>query len=420
MKPPAATGAPGSGARRLPAALRALAHRNFRLYFAGQGVSILGSWLQQVALSWLVYRLTGSSALLGVTAFVAMIPQLIIGPLAGAWIDRHDKRRMLMLVELALSLQGLALAILTWTDSIGPELIIAMSLVLGILNAVETPLRQSLLNSLVAGRREDLANAIALNALLYNIGRFVGPPIAGLLIGLTNEAFCFALNAVSFLALVFALMALQVEPSTRASGSVVAVFREGLRYALNSYPIRMLVVVLAISNFTVSCYAVLLPAMATKVFGGDVTTLGWLWGAAGCGSLFSTLVLAARTSLPSTANAVLAGALVSALSLLVVAASSWFALTVIAMATLGFGMVVTNVGCNTILQSIAPEHLRGRIVSFFTGTRFGLDALGGLVAGLVAERLGAPWTLAGEGVLLGVGVLALLTGRRRLVDSLKG
>jgi MFS family permease len=163
-----------------------------------------------------------------------------------------------------------------------------------------------------------------------------------------------------------------------------------------------------------------LPAMATKVFNGDVTTLGWLWGAAGCGSLFSTFVLAARTSLPSTANAVLAGALISALSLLVVAASSSFALTVIAMATLGFGMVVTNVGCNTILQSIAPEHLRGRIVSFFTGTRFGLDALGGLVAGFVAERLGAPWTLAGEGVLLGVGVIALLTGRRRLVDSLKG
>jgi MFS family permease len=420
MIPPAATGAPGLGARRLPAAFRALAHRNFRLYFIGQGVSILGSWLQQVALSWLVYRLTGSIALLGVTAFLSMIPQLIVGPLAGAWIDRHDKRRLLILVELALSLQGLGLAVLTWSGAIGADVIIAMSLLLGILNAIETPLRQSLLNSLVASRREDLTSAIALNAMLYNMGRFIGPPIAGLLIGLTNEAFCFALNAVSFLALVFALKALQVEPTKRARGSMATVFREGLRYALDSYPIRILLILLAVSNFTVSCYAVLLPAMATKVFFGDATTLGWLWGAGGCGSLFSTLVLAGRKSLAGTANLALGGTLISAVALLVVAASSSFALSVIALAVLGFGMVVTNVGTNTILQSIAPEHLRGRIISFFTAIRFGLDALGGLVAGLVAERLGAPWTLAGEGVVLSIAVTALLTTRRRLVDSLKG
>jgi MFS family permease len=420
MKPSAATGTPGSGARRLPAAFRALAHRNFRLYFIGQGVSILGSWLQQVALSWLVYRLTGSTALLGVTAFMAMIPQLVIGPLAGAWIDRHDKRRLLIFVELGLALQGLALAVLTWTGAIGAELIVAMSLLLGLLNAIETPLRQSLLNSLVAGRREDLTNAIALNAMLYNIGRFVGPPIAGLLIGLTGEAFCFGLNAGSFLALVLALQALEVEASARASGSVATIFREGLRHALDSYPIRMLLILLAVSNFTVSCYAVLLPVMAKKVFAGDATTLGWLWGAAGCGSLFSTVVLANRTSLPSTGNAVLTGALVSAISLFAVAASPWFSVTVVAMAALGFGMVVTNVGCNTILQSISPEHLRGRIVSFFTGIRFGLDALGGLVAGLVAERLGAPWTLTGEGLLLGLATGGLLLRRRRLVAALHG
>lgn len=419
MIPPVATGTPGPGDRRLPAAFRALAHRNFRLYFIGQGVSILGSWLQQVALSWLVYRLTGSTALLGITAFMAMIPQLIIGPLAGAWIDRHDKRRLLILVEVALSLQGLGLAVLTWTGAIGAEMIIAMSLLLGVLNAVETPLRQSLLNSLVASRREDLTSAIALNAMLYNIGRFIGPPIAGLLIGLTSEAFCFALNAVSFLALVFALKALQVEPTKRASGSVATVFREGLRYVRNSYPIRMLLMLLAVSNFTVSCYAVLLPVMATKVFLGDATTLGWLWGAGGCGSLFSTLVLAGRKSLPSTANAVLGGALISAAALLVVAASSSFALSVVAMAVLGFGMVVTNVGTNAILQSIAPEYLRGRIISFFTAIRFGLDALGGLAAGLVAERLGAPWTLAGEGVVLGLATAGLLMRRRRLVDALR-
>jgi MFS family permease len=419
MTHPAATGTPGPGGRRLPAAFRALAHRNFRLYFAGQGVSILGSWLQQVALSWLVYRLTGSVALLGVTAFLSMIPQLVVGPLAGAWIDRHDKRRLLVLVELALSLQALVLAILTWSNMIGAELIVAMSLVLGMLNAIETPLRQSLLNSLVAERREDLTSAIALNAMLYNIGRFIGPPIAGLLIGLTNEAFCFALNAVSFLALVFALRALQVAATVRASGSMAAVFQEGLQYVASSYPIRTLLVLLAVSNFTVSCYAVLLPVMATKVFFGDVTTLGWLWGAGGCGSLFSTLVLAGRKSLRSTANAALAGAAISAFALVVVAWSTQFPLSVAAMAVLGFGMVVTNVGSNAVLQSIAPEPLRGRIISFFTAIRFGLDALGGLVAGFVAERLGGPTTFAIEGVVLGVAVAWLLNSRRRLLDSIK-
>ncbi len=418
MTHPDSTGAPGPGGRRLPGAFRSLAHRNFRLYFAGQGVSILGSWLQQVALSWLVYRLTGSAALLGITAFTAMIPQLVVGPIAGAWIDRHDRRRLLMLIELALSLQGLTLALLTWTGLIGPALIVAMSLLLGLLNAVETPLRQSLLNELVAGRREDLGNAIALNAMLYNIGRFVGPPLAGFLVGATSEEFCFAANAVSFMALVFALATMRIEAGARARGSVAAVFREGLRYALGSYPIRTLLALLAISNFTAACYAVLLPVLARKVFHGDATTLGWLWGAAGCGSLLSTLLLASRRSLAATANAALAGALISTAALLVVAASPGLATTLAAMGALGFGMVVTNVGSNAVLQGLAPETLRGRIISLFTAVRFGLDALGGLVAGLVAERIGAPGTLGAEGAVLGVAVVALLAKRRKLTAAL--
>lgn len=420
MNSPLATGASEPGVRRLPAAFRALAYRNFRLYFVGQGISILGSWLQQVALSWLVYRMTGSTALLGVTTFLTMIPQLVVGPLAGPWIDRHDKRRMLILVEIALAIQSLTLAVLTWSDMIGPGLIVAMSAVLGVLNAIETPLRQSLLGSLVSDRREDLTNAIALNAMIYNIGRFVGPPIAGLLIGLTSEAFCFALNTLSFFALVLALIALRVKASPRVHGSVTAVFYEGVRYALGNHTIRNLLALLAISNFTASCYAVLLPVLAKETFLGDATTLGWLWGVAGCGSMASTLMLAARRSLPGTANAAFAGALISTSALLVVAYSQWFALSLVAMAALGFGMVVTNVGTNAIIQSIVPEQLCGRIVSLFTAIRFGLDALGGLAAGLAAEHLGVPWTLAGEALLLGIVTIGLLTRRRQLVDSLKG
>ena len=180
--------------------MRALAQRNFRFYFLGQAISVLGSWIQQVAMSWLVYRLTGSAALLGVTAFCALIPQLLIGPLAGAWIDKQDKRKWLIAVQGALALQGFALATLTWAGLVGPGFLIAMALTLGLLNSFDTPLRQSLIGSFV-GRRDDLPNALALNAMLFSIGRTIGPPIAGLLVGLTSEAACFAINGCSFLAL---------------------------------------------------------------------------------------------------------------------------------------------------------------------------------------------------------------------------
>ena len=184
----------------LPAGLRALAHANFRLYFAGQAISILGSWIQQVALAWLVYRLTGSAALLGITAFCGLIPQLVVGPFAGAFIDRQDKKRGLILVQSLMALQAFVLAGLTWLDWINTPFIVVMALLLGVLSSFDAPLRQSLIGTFV-GHRDDLPNALALNAMLFNAGRFVGPPIAGLLLGLTSEAACFALNGFSFLAL---------------------------------------------------------------------------------------------------------------------------------------------------------------------------------------------------------------------------
>jgi MFS family permease len=269
--------------RRLPGPLRALEHRNFRLYFFGQAVSILGSWIQQVAMAWLVYRLTGSAALLGVTAFAALIPQLLVGPLAGAWIDKHDKRKWLMRVQGLLAAQALVLAGLTWMGWVGPGLLVSMAVLLGVLNSFDTPLRQSLISVFVA-RREDLPNALALNAMLFNTGRFVGPPVAGLLLGLTSEAACFALNAVSFVALFVAVASVKVPAMPRAQGSVGDVFKEGLAYAWHTWPVRMLIIVLMALNLTASAYAVLLPVFAAEVFAGDARTLGLLWGAAGCGA----------------------------------------------------------------------------------------------------------------------------------------
>ena len=253
--------------------MRALGHRPFRLYFFGQAVSILGSWIQQVALAWLVYRLTGSAALLGLAAFAALAPMLVIGPLAGAWIDRHDRRKLLMQVQVVLFAQACVLAALTWFELIGPTLIILMSLSLGVLNAFDTPLRQSLIPAMVGGR-EDLPNALALNAMLFNLGRFIGPPVAGLILSFMSEAACFLLNAFSYLALLWGVAAMRLAANARAGGSVGQVFREGVRYAFDTWPIRTLLIVLALLNVTASAYAVLLPVFASEVFHGDARTLG--------------------------------------------------------------------------------------------------------------------------------------------------
>ena len=402
--------------------MRALAHRNFRLYFSGQAVSILGSWIQQVALAWLVYRLTGSAALLGITAFCGLIPQLLVGPLAGAWIDKHDKKKWLIGVQSLMALQAFVLAGLCWLDWITPSFIVLMALLLGTLSSFDAPLRQSLIGSFV-GSRDDLPNALALNAMLFNAGRFIGPPIAGLLLGLTSEAFCFAINGFSFLALIAAILRVRGEPPKRAQGSVGQVFKEGVRYAWQTWSIRWLIITLIALNLTASAYAVLLPVFARDVFAGDATTLGWLWGAAGCGAFVSTVFLATRKSVHGLIASVVAGVVISAVALLVFGATTWLPLALGAMVALGFGISVCNVGINMILQSSAPEQLRGRIVSFFTSARFGFDALGGLLAGFVAVGLGAGQTLLFEGAALTVFAIFLLTLRQRLaaqVSALHG
>ena len=396
--------------------MRALAQRNFRFYFFGQAISVLGSWIQQVAMAWLVYRLTGSAALLGVTAFCALVPQLLIGPLAGAWIDRQDKKKWLIAVQGALALQGFALAALTWSGRVGPGLLIAMALMLGVLNSFDTPLRQSLIGSFV-GRRDDLPNALALNAMLFSIGRSIGPPIAGLLVGLTSEAACFAINGCSFLALMTGVILIESEAPPRASGSMREVLREGVRYAWHTWPVRMLIVIVSVVNLTVSAYAVLLPVFARDVFAGDATTLGWLWGAAGCGALTSTLFLATRVSSRAILLTLIVGATTSAVALILFALSRSVALAMLAMVGVGGGISACNNAVNMSLQTMAPEHLRGRVVSFFTSARFGFDAVGGLLAGALATVLGAGHSLLLEGGLLLCFVAFMLTRRRRLLRA---
>ncbi|MGG2396620.1 MFS transporter [Pseudomonas sp. SH1-B] len=396
--------------RDWPDSLRAMRHRNFRLYFCGHAISTLGTWIQQVALAWLVYRLTDSTALLGLTTFAALIPQLLVGPFAGAWIDRHDKRRLLILVEGALALQALSLALLTASGLINASLIVAMAAVLGVLNAVDTPLRQALLSQFV-NDRSDLPNALALNASLFTLSRFIGPPLAGVLLGLFDEALCFALNGISYLALMIGLLCVRMGPSPRASGSFRNVFSEGLQYALGNARVLQLMLSVLVVNLTASSYAVLLPVFARDIFSGDASTLGWLWCAAGVGSLASSLLLAGRQNTRALPRLILLALLMSAAGMLLMATSThlWHALC--AMALLGFAITISNVGTNILLQSEAPEALRGRVVALYTSIRFGFDAIGGLLAGIAAAHYGVRGVMAVSAVLLLVYFLSALRSR---------
>jgi MFS family permease len=393
-----------SAKRQWPAPVRALSHRNFQVYFVGQGLSTLGKWIQQVALSWLAYHLTGSAVLLGAIAFLTLLPQLLIGPLAGAWSDRHDKRRLLIGVQTLLALQSLALAVLTWQHWMGQEVIIVMSLLLGLLNALETPLRQALIGGFVDDPK-DLPNALVLNAMLINAARFVGPPLAGFLINWCGEAGCFLATSVAFGMLLVGLMKIKSAPQPKAKGSTGQIFREGLRYLWTTVHVRRLLISVIMVNLLASCYSVLLPILAKNVFAGDAQTLGWLWGAAGAGAFVATLYLAFAGSSSNLHRIIFWGTVVCALSLCAVAANPPLILTLLALSGLGFGITISNVSSNMTLQSNAPEVLRGRVIAFYIAMRFGFEAVGGLLAGMIAAALGVQMTLLIAGSLLAVYLL---------------
>ncbi|MGF6092431.1 MFS transporter [Pseudomonas sp. 18173] len=395
-----------------PAPVRALANRNFQIYFVGQGISTLGKWVQQVALAWLAYHLTGSAVLLGLITFLSLAPQLLIGPLAGAWIDRHDKRRLLIGVQVVLVFQSLTLAVITQLGWIDGASIAGMALLLGLLNAVETPLRQALIGSFVDDPA-DLPNALVLNAMLINAARFVGPPLAGTLIAVTSEAGCFLLTAFAYMGLMLGLLKVKATASPKATGSTSQVFREGVAYLWRTVSVRQLMISVIMVNLLASCYAALLPILAKTVYAGDARILGWLWGAAGAGAFVATLILAFSGSLSRLRYFTDGGALVCGFALLGVCLCANLPMALFGLVLLGFGITMSNVSTNMQLQSGAPGSLRGRVVAFYIAMRFGFEAVGGMLAGLIAARFGAPATLGIAGCML-LMYLILSIGRRYL------
>lgn len=388
----------------LPHSLRALGSPNFRRYYTGQAVSMIGTWVQSVALMWLAYRLSDSTWFTGLVGFLQSVPHLFLAPFAGVLGDRVDRRRLLMTVLSLLALQSTVLAVLAGANLITLPQIAALALLAGVLNAFETPTRQSIFVQLL-DRREDLPNAIALNSMLMNGTRLIGPSIGGLLIALFSETICFALNAASYLAVVGALWYVRLPPRiARAPSHPLADLAEGWRYAMGMLPVRRMLFTLAVVSFAISPYSTLMPAMAVKTFGQGAGLVGLLIGAVGLGAFVSAVALARRPSVRGLARWLPTAAVIAGLGSFGFGLSTNVYASVALMMMAGFGMFMTGAACNTIIQTVVDEEKRSRVMSYYTMFFIGIAPFGHYLAGWLAEHVGVRVTF-----MLG-GSLALVTG----------
>ena len=379
---------------------RALRHRNYRLFFTGQGLSMIGTWLQQVALGWLAYRISGSAWLLGVIGFCGSIGILVLGPLAGIVADRVNRRRALFVTQGLMLAQSAGLAILTATGHVEVWHLVAFALWLGIVTAFDVPLRQSLYVHLVDDRA-DLPTAIALDSLLVNTARIVGPALAGLLLGLVGEAVCFALNALSFVAVIIAIARLRWPRESHAA-SPDGWWRswvEGARWAFGFPPARAMLALVAVLSWTIMPYSSLMPVYAKDLYGGGPYTLGLLLAAAGAGALLCMVYLANRRTIRGLGRVIAGAAAVAGLALAAFSYLRVFPLALVLMAMVGGGLILAGASSHTILQTIVDDRLRGRVSSFYAMAFLGFAPLGNLAAGALAERFGVPATFLLNGVV---------------------
>jgi len=393
--------------KKLAAMGRALRHRNYRLFFIGQGMSLVGSWITRVATSWLVYRLTGSEALLGLVGFAGQIPTTLLSPFAGVLVDRWNRHRTLVVTQVAAMLQSAALAVFALSGHITVAWIAALSVVQGIINAFDMPARQAFVIEMVT-ERADLPNAIALNSSLVNAARLVGPSIAGILIAAVGEGWCFTVDAVSYLAVVASLLAMRgIKPRPpRARSGVLTDLRDGFKYVTGFPPIRAILLLLGLVSLTGFPYVILMPVFAREVLGGGPYTLGVLMAATGVGALSGALWLAGRPSVLGLGRAVVIAGTTFGLALCAFGLSRWIWLSIPALVAVGAGMMIQMAGSNTLVQTLVDEDKRGRVMSFYTLAFFGMAPFGSLLAGALGSSIGAPMTVV-VGGLLSIGGVAL-------------
>jgi MFS family permease len=388
---------------------RALHHRNYRLFFFGQGVSVIGTWMQRVALSWLVYVLTGDPFLLGVVNFSNQIPAALVAPFAGVLADRMDRRRLLIATQSLAMAQAFVLAALTLLGQVAIWHIILLGVVLGLVNGLDMPIRQSFVVNMV-GRREDLPNAIALNSFIFNAAMLLGPSLGGLVLHYLNAGICFLINGISFAAVLAALVAMRVEPTARppTDKHVLIHLKEGLTYALGSPPIRAVLTLLIMISLLGRPYGVLLPIFAKDILAGDARTYGFLLAATGVGAIGGAILLASRQSVRGLELLNPLATTLFGLSLVAFAFSRNLALSLGVLLVGGFGQMVQTASSNTLLQTVVDDDKRGRVMSLYSMCLQGLLPLGNLLAGALAKWLGAPWTvfLSGFGCFAAAGIFA--------------
>jgi MFS family permease len=370
---------------------RALRHKNYRLFFSGQSISLIGTWMQQIAVSWLVYRMTNSVFLLGLVGFSSQIAAFLLAPLAGVIADRHHRHRLLLITQSLAMLQAIVLYTLFATHTITVWHILLLSLFLGAVNAFDIPVRQSFTVDMI-NDREDLSNAIALNSSMVNAARLIGPSIGGILIALFGEGTCFLVNALSYIAVLFSLVMMKLprwEYSSRRKEPVMLQLREGFSYAFNFMPIRTILMLLSAISMVSGGVQALMPVFARDIFHGGSKALGLLVAASGLGALIGAVYLAGRKNVLGLSKVIACTAALFGVSIVIFSRISVLMIAMPVLLFSGFGMMVQMASSNIILQTIVEEDKRGRVMSFYTMAFMGLSPFGSLFSGVLAARIGA-------------------------------
>jgi MFS family permease len=395
---------------------RALRHRNFQLFFGGQLISLIGTWMDTVAEAWLVYRLTGSSLHLGALGFCSQIPVFLLAPIGGAVADRFRRQRIIIVTQTASMLLAGTLAGVTLTGVVQVWHLYVLAASLGVVNAFDIPARQAFIVEMVT--KDDLMNAIALNSSMFNGARIVGPAIAGILVASIGEGWCFFANAVSYIAVIAGLIMMRVAPRVIAtSGSAVEQIFEGFRFVRNTPPIRALLLLIGLVSLVAMPYSVLMPIFADKILHGGAKGLGYLMGASGVGALCAALTLAARTGVSGLGKWVMGATIGLGASLIAFGSSRSFWLSAAFLVPVGFSMMLQMASTNTLIQSMVPDHLRGRVMSVYSMMFMGMAPIGSLLAGWIADRTSAPATvmIGGIGAIIGATAFALKLPKLRVM-----
>jgi MFS family permease len=374
---------------------RALSHKNYRLFVGGQSLSLIGTWIQQVAMTWLVYRITNSAFMLGIVGFSGQIPLFIITPLAGVFADRWNRHKMLLYTQTLALIQALVLSVLVFTEVVHIWQLIVLSILLGTINAFDMPIRQAFVSDMIDDKKEDLGNAIALNSSMVNAARLVGPSIAGILIATVGEGWCFLINSLSYIAVVISLLKMDIQfiPVWKKESKIIQELKDGFKYTFGFTPIMYLILLLAVVSLMSNSLTLLAPVFAKEYLHGDASTFGFLMAGYGSGALIGAVYLLNKRTVLGLGKLIAYAVILLSVSMVVISFSRVFILSVLLMLTSGTGMMLHIASVNTLLQTISEESKRGRVMSFYAMAFRGMSPFGSLIGGGLGGWIGASLTV---------------------------